>query len=276
MSTKTARADTTNPYYPDIQVFLVLIPLINAFNYYLTYSNIQFNGFLALTFTIDTIQGYVAWWGVRSFILYLDKKWSYEHKTALRILFQIVCSTFLGLLIIATLTEVTSLIAKGETAPLHFYTIDLFIISIWFLVINGIYIGLHYYRKWQKSEALLREQNRVQSEGFIIKVGTKNLQFNFDKLLGFYVEDNYITMCTVDGKKYYLDQSLNEIEDKLPEQLFFRLNRQHIVHRQTIAGFRRIKNGKLKALIGYEDLLPSEISVSRTKAPPFKSWFEPK
>jgi hypothetical protein len=44
-------------YHPDIRIFLVAIPLISAFNYYLTYTNIQPNGFLLLTFTIDTIMG---------------------------------------------------------------------------------------------------------------------------------------------------------------------------------------------------------------------------
>ncbi|MGC4034344.1 MAG: hypothetical protein QM764_00185 [Chitinophagaceae bacterium] len=31
---------------------------------------------------------------------------------------------------------------KGKTAPLSFYLFDVFIFIIWFLVINGIYIGL--------------------------------------------------------------------------------------------------------------------------------------
>ncbi len=44
-----------SPYFPDIHVFLTLIPLISAFNYYLTYSNIRFNWFLILTFLIDTV-----------------------------------------------------------------------------------------------------------------------------------------------------------------------------------------------------------------------------
>ncbi|MBK8657041.1 MAG: hypothetical protein IPN20_24760 [Haliscomenobacter sp.] len=49
-----------NPYHPDIAIFLVLIPFVSAFNYYLTYTNIRWNGFLALTYTVDTVQGYAA------------------------------------------------------------------------------------------------------------------------------------------------------------------------------------------------------------------------
>lgn len=269
------RNNTSNPYYPDIHIFLILIPFISAFNYYLTYSDIQFNWFLVLTYTIDTTQGYAAWLGVRYFILFLDKKWPYDQKTALRIVFQVIITTIIGLVVIVILTELVSWIARGRPAPLNFYTIDLFIISIWFLVMNGVYIGLHYYKRWEKTKALLDEQSRIKSEGFIIRVGTKELQLGFNKLAGFYVDGNYVTLCTLAGKEYYLDQSLNEVENTLPSDLFFRLNRQYIVHRQIISGFRRAKNGKIKVLLNREDLLKPEIPVSRTKAPQFKSWFRP-
>lgn len=272
MATSTKKS---NPYYPDIQIFLVLIPFISAFNHYLTYSNIQFNWFLALTYTIDTLQGYAAWLGVRYFILYLDQKWPYEKKTVFRIIFQITTTTIIGLVIIAVLTELVSFTARGRPAPLHFYTIDLFIISIWFLVVNGIYIGIHYYRSWQNTQAMLEKQKQIKSAGFVIKVGNKDLQLDFDELAGFHVDGNYVTARTLNGRQYFLDQSLNEIEGKLPSDLFFRLNRQYLVHRHLISGFRRLKNGKIKVLLNRNDLVKTEISVSRTKAPQFKSWFRP-
>ena len=74
-----------NPYHPDVWLFLILIPLISAFNYYLTYTHIQLNWFLLLTFSIDTAQGYVAWWGVRSFIFFLDKKQPFENGPSKRV-----------------------------------------------------------------------------------------------------------------------------------------------------------------------------------------------
>ncbi len=37
-------AHNQSPYYPNVRLFLVLIPFINAINYYLTYPNIKFNG----------------------------------------------------------------------------------------------------------------------------------------------------------------------------------------------------------------------------------------
>ena len=60
--------------YHDIKFFLVAIAFISAFNYYLTYNDIKLNWFLVLTYAIDTVQGWLAWWAVRSIIIYLDRK----------------------------------------------------------------------------------------------------------------------------------------------------------------------------------------------------------
>jgi hypothetical protein len=266
---------SSHPYYPDIIIFLVIIPIISAINYYLTYSGIRLNGFLILTFSIDTITGYIAWWVVRSLILFLDMKVPYSHGALKRIAIQICITTALGLLTISLLTEMVSWIARGRPAPLNFYLIDLFIIGIWFFVINGIYIGLFYYNEWRWSEIKLLEERRVKSSGIVVKHGKSDLQLEFTNLSGFYVDGEYTVACKMDGKKYYLDQSLQKIEKSIPSTVFFRLNRQFIIHRQMVSGFKRLENGKLSILLKQHASFPPEVTVSRIKAPDFKTWFRP-
>lgn len=262
------------PYHPDVPLFLALIPFINAFNYYLTYSNIRLNWFLLLTFSIDTVQGYLAWMSVRYAILCFDRVMPYGKKPLRRILLQLISTTILGLLVISLLTELVSWLARGKPADPHFYTRDLVIISIWFFVINGIYIGIHYYNEWQGSEARRREENRRKAEGLLVKLGKQDLQLSYDGLAGFYVDGEYVLASTMEGRKYYLDQSLDKLEQKLPATLFFRLNRQYILHRQKIAGFERAENGKINVLLqDGSGPFPSRIPVSRTKVPAFKNWF---
>jgi hypothetical protein len=286
-----------SPYYPDVPLFGVLIPFISAFNYYLTYSNIQPNGFLLLTFGIDTVQGYAAWWGVRAFILYLDHKWPYGRGPLPRTGLQVAGSLVIGLTIISVLTEAVSWVARGRPAPLHFYTRDLFIISIWFFVINGIYVGLHYYHQWQQAESWRKaverqreterqqeadrtaaepsrkEAGRPRPEGLLVRTGKKDLRLDFGQLAGFYVDEDYVFACQAGGGKYCLEQSLDKIEQTVPPASFFRLNRQYILHRQLITGFKRAENGKLVVLLGESEFFPAQIPVSRTKAPAFKEWF---
>lgn len=271
------KEDTTfrSDYHPDILLFLVLIPFISAINYYLTYTNIQFNGFLLLTFTIDTLTGYIAWFFVRRLIIYLDRKLPYHQNLLKRLGIQIPATTILGLAIISLLTELVSYIAKGEGAPMNFYTVDLIIIGIWFFFINVLYLGLFYYNQWRETERKIALEEQIKADGFMVKVGKKDLKLDFEHLAGFFVDSEYTFAQDMKGKKFYLDDSLEKIGKRLPEDFFFRLNRKYIVHRHMISGFKRVENGKLIVLLQDTDFFPDQIPVSRTKAPSFKRWFRP-
>ena len=263
-----------SPYHPDVILFLIMIPIISAINYYLTYSNIKFNGFLALTFTIDTVTGYIAWLSVRKLILYLDKVLPYTDGMGRRLTIQLVGTTLLGLAIISALTELTSLIAKGEPAPLDFYTLDLIIIGIWFLFINAIYLGLYYYNRLKDAEDAMEADKELSRQGFTTRVGKKDVRIAFEDLYGFFKDGDYTYAQGKDGRKYYVDQSLDKIEGRIPKGTFFRVNRKCILHRKAITAFKRIENGKILLITLDKEFLPGEISVSRIKAPEFKRWFE--
>jgi len=68
---------------------------------------------------------------------------------------------------------------------------------------------------------------------------------------------------------------LDKIEQKLSPIDFFRVNRQYMVSRQIVTGFKRLENGKLLVQVKCDIKSPQELTVSRTKAPAFKSWFLP-
>lgn len=261
--------------YHDVKFFLVAIAFISAFNYYLTYSAIRLNWFLVLTYTIDTVQGWLAWWAIRSIIIYLDKKMPYTHRPLKRILYQLVITSVAGLLIIILLTELVSWIARGRPALLNFYLFDIFIILIWFFVINGIYIGMHYHAEWRQSEMQRQEEKKLRAGGFTVKHGNQNLLIPFEEIFSFYAEEGYTILLTWQNRKYFPDRSLDKIETTLPGELFFRLNRQYIVHRRGITGFKRTGDGKIDVLVNAPENFPGAIPVSRTKAVSFKSWFQP-
>jgi len=260
--------------YNDVIFFLIAIPFINALNYYLTYTNIPFNSHTLITFLIDTFDGYAAWWGLRSVVIYLDKRMSYEANPLKRILVQLFFTSFIGLLIIIVLTEIINWIAKDTPVPASFYRYDIFIFLIWFFVLNGIYIGLHYYHAMKQIEKLREEDKKIRSEGFPVKDGRQNLIVSFDTIIGFFVDSDYTALVTTQAKKYLLDKSLDKIEQSLPGELFFRLNRQYIIHRNAVKGFTKIENGKLNVLLLSSSYFPEQVQVSRTKAPDFKSWFQ--
>lgn len=261
--------------YHDVKFFLFAIAFISAFNYYLTYSHIAFNGFLALTYSLDTMEGWLAWWAVRSIVIYLDKKLPYGNRPMKRIFIQFFLTTAAGLLVIISLTELVNWIARHKPIPASFYSFDVFIFIIWFFFINGIYIGMHYYAEWNESEQRRVEEKKIRTGGFNVKHGKQNLLISFNEILGFYVDDGYCILLTWQQKKYFPDKSLDKIEEALPKEWFFRLNRQYIIHRNAITGFKRVGDGKINVLINASESLPPTIQVSRSRAVGFKTWFQP-
>ena len=276
-------------HYNDISLFLVLIPFINALNYYLTYSHISFNWHTAITFVIDTLQGFAAWTIIRNIVKQLDKKLPYSSKPLKRILLQIAVTSLAGLGVIIVTTEIINAIAKPTPVPSSFYSFDIFIFLIWFFVINGIYIGLYYYTVWNESERLRQEEvkmrelekniheeeKKIRQEGFMVKQGKQNINIPFSDIAGLYIEGEYAVLVTRQGKKHLLDESLDKVEKSLPSEIFFRLNRQYILHRSIVTGYERSENSKINIFVKATDHFPTTIPVSRTKAPAFKLWFHP-
>jgi hypothetical protein len=266
--------------FRDHKLFLVLIPCINVITYYLTYTHFPPGWLLPLTFVIDTLEGYVAWWVFRLIIRYLDSQFPYEQNLWKRLLLQCTLTVGVGMGVIIALTELVNLIASDKPVPSSFYTHDIFIISIWILVVNSIYIGAYFYYKLQQIEGSLPEDSELPitgqpQPGLVVRVGKQSVLVLYDQIAGFCVEDEYTILLTDQGKRYVLDQSLDKLEETLPAQSFFRLNRQYLLHRQVITGFTRLENGKLSVGLTTGVEFADQVSVSRTKAVAFKKWFIP-
>lgn len=258
----------------EIGLFLALIPFISALNYYLTYTNVRLNSFFVTTYLIDTAQGYMAWLVVHNLIGYLDRTLPYERGVTRRILVQLALTTLLGILIISALTELVNAMARSSPVASVFYTRDIWIFLIWFLVANGIYISLYFYRQYRASETLRQQAVQLRARGLTVDSGRQHLVIAFEEIAGLRVEQVYVLLCTRQAKQYVYGKSLDKVADELPEELFFRLNRQFILHRDTLTGYDRLENGKVLVRLKPTPGFPADVAVSRTKAPAFKSWFD--
>jgi hypothetical protein len=252
-----------------------LIPFVNIVNYYLTYSLVNPLWRLIATFAIDTLQGYIVWILIRYIIFWLDSKISFESTPVKRIIIQLVLTFFSGITTLIILTEFTNWLATSNPVPLSFYTNDIPIISIWFFVANGIYIGLYYYQKWKESEERFIEIRKIKMERFKVSTPKKELLFSYDEIAGFHINGDYSIMVTIEEKKHLIDFSLDKVEKNVPLSTFFRLNRQYIINRMLVTGYEKGENGKLKVVLKETLNFPLTIQVSRNRAPEFKTWFAP-
>lgn len=88
-----------------------------------------------------------------------------------------------------------------------------------------------------------------------------------------FMRDNLNYLFTFTGEKYILDYStLEEVEELVDPRLFYRANRQCIVHIDAIQSVKPHENQKLT--LHLKSPLKLEIDISREKAPVFKKWFD--
>lgn len=109
-------------------------------------------------------------------------------------------------------------------------------------------------------------------EKFIVHFRNSLVPINVDQIACFN-RDNLNYLLTRKGEKYNVDyDSLEELEQMLDPNLFFRANRQCLINIHAIQRVVPHDNGKLSI---YLESNPQEpIDVSRDKAPAFRKWLD--
>ena len=109
-------------------------------------------------------------------------------------------------------------------------------------------------------------------ERFIINNNSKWTPVETSNIAVF-LKDNLNYIYTFSGEKHIYDFSaLDEIEEVLDPRLYFRANRQAIIHINAIQSVKPVGNQKLT--IQVKSPLKLEVDVSREKAPLLKKWMD--
>lgn len=112
----------------------------------------------------------------------------------------------------------------------------------------------------------------VFKQRFLISKGDNLIPVATADIAYIFTEDKAVLLKTMDGKNFFINYSLDELEQQLNPKEFFRLNRQFIAGVASISKISQYFNGKLKI-----ELVPaqnSEVIISRAKTPLFKNWLE--
>jgi len=161
---------------------------------------------------------------------------------------------------------VLNIIAGGDT-EFYYLLIGLLIT----LLLSFILIGLSYTQDLYNLYKL-----SIKDAEITIESGAKMTKLTYEHIACFYIENKIVYTVKHDGTTINTDFTLNELEEKINDQLFFRANRQIIIHKDAVDQIEKIENGKLriglKASIA-NDAVP-EIIISRYKRKEFINWFQ--
>ena len=105
---------------------------------------------------------------------------------------------------------------------------------------------------------------------FVVKTGRSIRVINVSDISYFYSENKITYLTCFDGRRYALDNTLDQLEANLNPEVFYRANRQCIVSLQGIEELQMHSRSRLKLLLRPPS--PQEVIVSTEKATVFKEW----
>jgi DNA-binding LytR/AlgR family response regulator len=118
--------------------------------------------------------------------------------------------------------------------------------------------------------SLIQPPQKSFKTRFLVKIGERIQTVDVQDIAFFYSEDKVTFLQTRAGKKYIIDYTLDELEEMVSPDTFFRLNRKYISSISAIKDVFTYSNSRLK--IHLENCTDNDILISREKMGAFKSW----
>ena len=119
---------------------------------------------------------------------------------------------------------------------------------------------------------LVNPVEREYKKRFTAKVGQHLKIINADEVECFYSENKGTYAATNGGRNYLLDTTLENLENELSPQIFFRVSRKFYVNINHIKDIISYSNSRLKIVLNHYH--GQEIIVSRERVQNFKLWLE--
>jgi DNA-binding LytR/AlgR family response regulator len=107
---------------------------------------------------------------------------------------------------------------------------------------------------------------------FVIKVGEHLKAIEVDQIQYFYSQDKATFCATQENRNFILDYTMEQLEDMVDPEQFYRINRKYMVRSNAIQDIISYTNSRLKLVLkGSSD---NDIIVARERVQEFKDWLD--
>lgn len=119
---------------------------------------------------------------------------------------------------------------------------------------------------------LVNPLDREYKKRFTIKMGQQLKMISIEEAECFYSENKGTYVHTLDNRDYLLDVTLEQLENELNPNDFYRVSRKFIISLKAIKEIQLHSNSRLKVFLPtYKE---DEIIVARERVGEFKEWLE--
>lgn len=107
---------------------------------------------------------------------------------------------------------------------------------------------------------------------FLVAVGSKIASVPVEEAAYFFSEEKSTFLRTFSGQRYAIDYSLDKVATLLDEATFFKINRQLVIHIQSIQTIHKVSTNRLK--ISLKPDFGKDVFVSIERYSKFKDWLD--
>ena len=117
---------------------------------------------------------------------------------------------------------------------------------------------------------LIQSQKKSYRQSYLVQKGDTLTPVASNDFAFFYIQNGIVRGTTIKNVSYHLDGKLEDLENELNPQKFYRANRQYLVQRSAIKNLSIYFNGRL--IVNVLPKAKEQIIVSKANAPKFKAW----
>ncbi|SKA32893.1 LytTr DNA-binding domain-containing protein [Chitinophaga eiseniae] len=251
-----------------------------SIDYYIEYGS---------TLAITILDIHIVYWVT----LQLDRKFSWLDHPVFRGLLQVAFGLLLP-------TLITFLLAAGyfrlygmDILDTNYHLYALPFISSLIALFNVYYLVRYLLRErehyWQMVLQSDRDNSMVapatmpapepgmpllEKSVFIVHTPTRSFPVATGDIAYFYREEGQVYLRAFAGNKHILSQSLEQIEEQLNKDDFFRVARHMIASRAAVRGYEKDTYGKLSLKLEPTPEYKRSITISQNKAGKFREWLD--
>jgi two-component system LytT family response regulator len=119
--------------------------------------------------------------------------------------------------------------------------------------------------------SFFRKSSNFKSNFLIPVKGDKLIPLKTEDIAYFYIDHGVVRVYPVNGRSYSMDKTLDELEEMLDPEMFFRANRQFIISRRSIKDIDFWFSNRLSVNLKIQ--APEKIIISKARISEFKQWF---
>lgn len=115
-------------------------------------------------------------------------------------------------------------------------------------------------------------EKKEYKNNIITRFQDKVIPVDVSEIAFFHLSNGIVFQYQFSGQKYIQNETLESFENDLDPAIFYRANRQFLIHRKAVEKVEQIENRKLKVIPTQPS--PEEIIISKAKASAFIKWLE--